>query len=140
MNRLFILAVAFIFAFASSQKAVAVESARELAKKCHKIGKDNSSKRRRVYIPNTRDALQCWGYMQAIQNLLVLIDQDGTRILGVCAPDETTLRDLINSFLTYTRKYPSELEENAAAGAIKAMREAYPCPDQKQKAHVDHQR
>jgi hypothetical protein len=128
MNRLLILIAAFIFAFASSQKAGAVESARELANKCHKIGKDNSSKRRHVYIPNTRDALQCWGYMQAIQNLLVLIDQDGTRILGVCAPEETTLLDLINSFLAYTRKYPSELKENAAAVAIKAMREAYPCP------------
>jgi hypothetical protein len=128
MNQLVILAAAFIVAFASSQKAVAVESARELANKCQKIGKNHSDKRRRVYIPNTRGSLQCWGYMQAIQNLVVLVDQDGNRILGVCAPEETTLLDLINSFLAYTRKYPGELKENTAAVAIKAMQEAYPCP------------
>jgi hypothetical protein len=34
--------------------------------------------RRHIYIPSTREALTCWGYMQAMRDLSVLADEMGT--------------------------------------------------------------
>jgi hypothetical protein len=32
-----------------------------------------------IEIPNTQEALLCWGYMEALQDLSALVDQNGTR-------------------------------------------------------------
>jgi hypothetical protein len=87
MNRLLILVAAFIVAFASSQKAGAVESARELANKCQKIGKNYSGKWRHVYIQTHGLHFSAGGAaVHASDTVLVLIDQDGNRIFwSVCS-------------------------------------------------------
>jgi hypothetical protein len=53
---------------------------------------------RHVYIPHTREALTCWGYMQAMQDLSVLADQEGDRIMGACPPEKMTTLMLIQLF------------------------------------------
>jgi len=45
-------------------------------------------RQRHIYIPSTREALTCWGYMQAIQDLSVLADENGHRIMGACPPEQ----------------------------------------------------
>jgi len=35
-----------------------------------------------IRIPFTQKALVCWGYMQAMQDLSALADEDGRRIMG----------------------------------------------------------
>jgi hypothetical protein len=39
------------------------------------------------------EGLPCWYYMEAIQNMSVLVDQAGQPLLGVCAPPDSTVMD-----------------------------------------------
>jgi Rap1a immunity proteins len=119
--------VAAIILSVSDERAAAMDSARELAAKCQGVETIKNVKRRQVYIPNNADSLRCWGYMEAIQNFLVLSDPDGHGFLGVCAPEDTTLLQLVTSFLAFVRKHPGEMDDSPAVIAIRAMQEAYPC-------------
>jgi hypothetical protein len=70
--------------------------------------------------------LSCWHYMAAIQNASVLEDVRGVRLLGICAPPETTLIDYIRIFVRYARKIKTQ-ESNAAALAVVALSKTFPC-------------
>ena len=59
---------------------------------------------RHLYIPRTREALTCWGYMQAMQDLSVLADEEGHRIMGACPPEQTMTLQLIHSFVRYAAR------------------------------------
>ena|SRR2546426_11921774 len=83
--------------------------------------------RRHIYIPRTREALTCWGYMQAMQDLSVLADEEGHRIMGACPPEQTTTLQLIQSFVRYARAHRTELQGNAVLAVFRALREAHPC-------------
>jgi hypothetical protein len=41
--------------------------------------------------------------MQAMQDLSVLADENGHRIMGACPPEQTTTLQLIRSFVRYAR-------------------------------------
>lgn len=127
MRHALVLLLALIAALASSQKASAIESARELASDCQSLERGSKGTGAHIRIPDTKQALQCWGYMRAIQDLSVLADPDGHRIMGSCPPEETTLLQLIHAFITYARSHPSELQGNTAVVVIKALEEAFPC-------------
>ncbi|MGP0090732.1 MAG: Rap1a/Tai family immunity protein [Xanthobacteraceae bacterium] len=124
---LFSLILALIAALASSQKASASESARDLASDCRNLEQGRRGAGAHIKIPNTKEALQCWGYMRAMQDLSVLADQDGHRIMGSCPPEQTTVLQLIHVFVTHARSHPGELEGNAALVVIKALGDAFPC-------------
>jgi hypothetical protein len=64
--------------------------------------------------------------MAAIQNASVLEDVHGVRLLGICAPPETTLIDYIRIFVRYARKIKTQ-ESNAAALAVVALSKTFPC-------------
>jgi len=74
-----------------------------------------------------RAGLPCWHYMAAIQNASVLVDSGGKRLLGVCAPPDATLIDHVRIFARYARRNQKEVSDNAAAAAVVALSEAYPC-------------
>ena len=114
-------------AFAWSSAAAAVENARELADYCQSLERGTKGAGRHIYIPRTWEALTCWGYMQAVQDLSVLADEEGHRIMGACPPDQTTTMQLIQSFVRYARAHRSELQGNAVVTVFRALREAYPC-------------
>src|SRR6266478_8131212 len=82
---------------------------------------------RQIYSSRTREALTCWGYMQAMQDLSVLSDEEGHRIMGACPPEQTSTLQLIQSFVRYARAHRSELQGNAVVAVFRALREAYPC-------------
>src|SRR5207248_3764749 len=82
---------------------------------------------RHIYIPRTQEALTCWGYMQAMQDLSVLADEEGHRIMGACPPEQTTTLQLIQSFVRYARAHRTELQGNAVLAVFRALREAHPC-------------
>jgi len=114
--------------FAHSDTARAIDSARELVESCQELEKDREGAGKDILIPNSKEALVCWGYMQAMQDLSVLVDQHGRRVIGSCPPEEATSLQLIHAFLAYARAHASELEGNAAAAVIKALQESFPCP------------
>ena len=107
--------------------AAAVENAQELAGYCQSLERGAKGAGREIYIPRTREALTCWGYMQAMQDLSVLSDEDGHRIMGACPPEQASTLQLIQSFMRYSRAHRSELPGNAVIAVFRAMREAYPC-------------
>jgi hypothetical protein len=127
MRHAFVLLMALVAASAFSKKASAIESARNLATYCQRLEKGTKGTGRHIRIPNTKEALLCWGYMQAIQDLSVLTEEDGHRLMGSCPPEQITLLQLIHSFVTYARSHAGELKGNTAVVVIKALQEAFPC-------------
>ena len=104
-----------------------VDSARELVNACQDLEKDREGSGKDILIPNSTEALICWGYMQAMQDLSVLVDQSGRRLIGSCPPEETTSLQLIDAFLAYARAHAGDLRGNAAAVVVKAFVERFPC-------------
>jgi Rap1a immunity proteins len=77
-----------------------------------------------VDIPQS--GLSCWYYMSAIQNMSVLETPHGVRLLGICAPPETTLMDYVRVFVARARKRRTQ-SDNAAAVAVVVLSEIFPC-------------
>jgi Rap1a immunity proteins len=107
--------------------AAAIENADELAGYCQSLARGAKGAGRHIYIPSTREALTCWGYMQAMQDLSVLADENGHRIMGACPLEQTTTLQLIRSFVRYARAHRSELPDNAVVAVFRALREDYAC-------------
>ncbi len=69
--------------------------------------------------------LPCWYYMSAMQNMAVLVDESGTRFLGICPPADSTVVDFVRIFVQYARK--QKAEDNAAALVLPGLAQAFPC-------------
>jgi hypothetical protein len=121
------LLIALVAAVAFVWSAAAIENAEELVGYCQSLERGAKGARRHIYIPSTREALICWGYMQAMQDLSVLADEDGHRIMDACPPEQTTTLQLIRSFVRYARAHRNELPDNAVLAVFRALRGAYPC-------------
>src|SRR5437762_13371070 len=121
MAHAFRLTAIFIGLIAAYQEACAIESARDLANYCESLQRSTKGRGQYVRIPGTKEALQCWGYMQAMQNMSVLVDESGDRVMGSCPPEETTLLQLIRAFVIYARSHPQQLKGNAAIAVIKSF-------------------
>jgi hypothetical protein len=122
-----ILPIGLIATVIFAWSAAAVENAHELAGYCQSLKHGTKGTGHEIYIPRTREALTCWGYMQAMQDLSVLSDEDGQRIIGACPPEHTSTLQLIQSFVRYARAHRSDLPNNAVIAVFRALREAYPC-------------
>ena len=107
--------------------AHAMGSARELADDCRSLLQAKTGSGEEIRIPFTKKALVCWGYMQAMQDLSVLVDEHGRRFMGACPPQRTTLLELIQTFVSYARSH--ELPDNAALAVTRALHDAFPCSD-----------
>src|SRR6266702_3903978 len=126
MTRAFVLIwLTAIAAMPVSAHAMAI--ARELADDCRTLLKAKRGAGEQIQIPFTKKALVCWGYMQAMQDLSVLADEDGRRIMEACPPRRTTLLKLIQAFVSYAHSHTDELPNNAALAVTRALQEAFPC-------------
>jgi hypothetical protein len=79
-----ILSIGLVATVTFAWSAAAVENAHELAGYCQSLERGAKSTGRHIYIPHTQEALTCWGYMQAMQDLSVLADEEGHQIMGAC--------------------------------------------------------
>jgi hypothetical protein len=122
-----ILSIGLVATVAFAWSAAAVENAHELAGYCQSVGHGAKGAGRHVYIPRTQEALTCWGYMQGMQDLSVLTDENGRRVMGACPPEQMTTLQLIRLFVRYTSTHRSELAGNAVVAVFRALGEAYPC-------------
>jgi Ssp1 endopeptidase immunity protein Rap1a len=122
-----ILPIGLVATVAFAWSAAAVENADELVGYCQSLERGVKGAGRHIYIPSTREALTCWGYMQAMQDLSVLAEENGHRFMGACPPEQTTTLQLIRSFVRYARAHRNELPHNAVVAVFRALREAYPC-------------
>ena len=122
-----ILPIGLVAIVAFAWSGAAVENAHDLAGDCQSLERSAKGAGRHIYIPRTREALTCWGYMQGMQDLSVLADEEGHRIMGACPPEQMTTLQLIQSFVRYARAHRSELQGNAVVAVFRALQEAYPC-------------
>lgn len=120
------LALMLVLLFAAVPRD-AHASARELAGQCQTLLAGKRGSGDQIRIPLTKKALECWGYMQAVQDFAALADENGRRILGVCPPDRATLLDMVQAFVRYARSHGKDLPDNAALAVIQALQSAYPC-------------
>jgi hypothetical protein len=122
-----ILSIGLVVTVAFAWSAAAVENAHELAGDCQSLERGVKGAGRHIYIPRTRDALICWGYIQAMQDLSVLVDENGHRIMGACPPEQMTTLQLIRLFVRYASTHRSELPGNAVVAVLRALQKSYPC-------------
>ncbi len=126
MTLVFLL-ISLTIAAATPVSAHATGSARDLADDCRTLVQAKTGTGEQIRIPFTRKALVCWGYMQAMQDLSVLADENGRRIIGACPPERTTLLELIQAFVSYARSHADRLPDNAALAVSQALHESFPC-------------
>jgi Rap1a immunity proteins len=122
------IALALVAVPFSSRPARAFETGRELAAQCKSVDASALRSERDAYIPGTSAALQCWGYMQAMQDLSVLVDDDGKRIMGACPNEKTSLLQMTHAFVGYAERHSSDLNNDAALIVAEALKETFPCP------------
>ena len=131
--------VVFLIAVSNSwsQSVGASESTAKMVHYCQNLERGTKGRGKHIRIPNTRQALLCWGYMQAMQDISVLVTQDGRRLVGSCPPEQTTLLQLIHIFIRHERSNPSEKQGNTASAVIKALQDAVPCHQQRASAQKE---
>lgn len=77
---------------------------------------------------NDPGALQCWGYIQAAQELSAIVDEGAKHPLTrACPPAESTGLQLVRVFVSYAQRHPEHLHERAGLLVIEAFRAAFPC-------------
>jgi hypothetical protein len=92
---------------------------RDLLNACQSLERGKRGTGQVIHIPKTSGALICWGYMEAMQDLSIWVDQSGNRIFGSCPPESTTTLDLIHAFVAYGRLHYREMPK-AVPGHIEA--------------------
>jgi hypothetical protein len=121
-----IVAIVLIFVSGQAQSANPVG---DLLNGCQILERGKRGTGQMVHIPKSKGALVCWGYMKAMQDLSVWVDENGNKILGSCPPERTTTLDLIHSFVRYGRSHRRQLPSNAALAVAKAFQQAFPCDE-----------
>jgi hypothetical protein len=120
-----LIVVAVVAGWSLSHAAASAATPEQFFQSCEAVLKGTPVDRGEAEIP--AEGLPCWHYMAAVQNMSTLVDQRGDHLLGICAPAETTLMQYVQIFVRYVRKNPKELRDNAAAIAVVAMSDAFPC-------------
>jgi hypothetical protein len=111
--------------FAGQANAMAPSELRQSCASIAKVAKPSRSNQ--VDIPAA--GLPCWYFMSAVQNMSVLTDERGGRLLGICAPPESSVLDYVQIFVRALHRKSSG--DNAAAQVVAALAESYPCPSPK---------
>ena len=101
-------------------------TSKDLLASCEAVTRGaHSAKGEAIEIPSA--GLFCWHYFSALQNMSVLVDQNGRSLLGICAPEKTTLLDYVRIVVEYAQQHPQAMQGNAAALAVMALSKAFPC-------------
>src|ERR1700730_5608923 len=122
--------ITLIVALAISSPGRAADRAPRMSDYCQALEKGTKKSGEHLRIPNTKEALLCWGYMEAMQDVSVLVTPEGHRLIGACQPGKTRLLKLIRIFVSHERSIPSDQQGNTAAAVIKALQDSFPCHQQ----------
>lgn len=103
-------------------------SGQQLLRQCEALDRGVVQKGGAVAIPGSRDAVECWAYMAAVQDFAGTVEQEGgPSILGSCPSSDTTRLDFVRAFLRYGRGHPADLDLKASVAVILALQSVYPC-------------
>jgi len=104
------------------------ETGNGLLQACEALEREARISGGNIQLPARTDVHKCWGYMAAMQDLSVAVDETGKPLLGSCPSPKTTLTQLIRVFTNYARAHPQELHLKASQLVYRAMLSAFPCP------------
>jgi hypothetical protein len=97
------------------------ETGNTLLQACEALEREIRISGNNVQLPPRPDVHKCWGYMAAIQDLSVAVDdQTGKPLLGSCPGPNITLTQHIRVFTNYARAHPQELHERAPVLVLSA--------------------
>ncbi len=83
-------------------------------------------------------ALPCWYYMSSIQDMSVLVDPAGHRLLGICPPPNSDVLDFVKAFVRSARRRDVDKEDNAAAAVVPALARQFPCGNEQRASAEPH--
>ena len=134
MRAVFLVAAVVLVLASCAQAAKAVETALEVASHCKQVAEGRIEEARDgdqlVYFESNFETGKCWGFFQAVQQAVRIGDESTqTSFLGVCAPSESTLIQIVLIFRRYVEVNPSVGHENAFYVALRALDAAFPCKD-----------
>lgn len=117
-----------LFILSSSLPARSLESANELLGGCEGFLRAYrpAGAGFRLEAPNGA-VYECWGYINAFQQLSALVDDGHKPLTGACVPPEGTAVQILRVVVAYLQRHPERLHERAGLVALSAMREAFPC-------------
>jgi hypothetical protein len=120
--------VAVIAYVALVPKAFGAETAGEFASLCTSIVGAVPASDGQLHFNPTFDNGRCWGAFAAVQALSRIKSAvDRPPLLGICAPEETTRRELIKIFTDYVADHPELRTQDFSVVVVTALRRRYPC-------------
>jgi hypothetical protein len=129
--------IAAVFAVASAfallTKEAAAVTADELLPSCELLVQQS-----KPVTPGTTwvptEGEKCWDYFEALWDVSLLVDRRSCNsvpcnkpVLGICMSEGVTLRQIVRAFVTAAHQNPGQLNSSAAAIALAALRDAFPC-------------
>jgi hypothetical protein len=83
-----------------------VETALQVQSWCRAVANAPVRSDDRIGMEQTFDASFCWGAFATIQLLTEYVRADGTRVLGICVPPNSTRLELVKIFSKYLDEHP----------------------------------
>lgn len=111
----------------AAESSLRIDDTASLAISCRSLGTGTPSASRRSPGGEPSDLVLCLGYMQAMQDVAALANEEGRPIIGSCPPRHTTLLQMVDIFLTYARNNRAESGGNAATAVVRSLQDAFPC-------------
>lgn len=105
---------------------VSAETFETLLSSCKAVA-DARVRSEKVTLPQDFESGVCWGAFSVFQGVIVVADQNGHRIFGVCTPSKSTRTQEIAVFVEFARRNPQRLHEEAFDVVLDALRKAFPC-------------
>ncbi len=130
MKRTLPLRIAALLATTTITGTCLAQSAQQMLSACRPIALGEVTSEG-VKFPRTFETGQCWGMFAMLQADVVKIDDRNRRILGACAPAESTRSQLIQIFVKYAESNPERLHEDGTSIALESLQRAFVCPSAK---------
>ena len=122
-----ILSIGLVATVVFAWSAAAMENAHELARFCQGLERGAEGAGRHIYIPRTREALTCWGYMQAMQTSHCSPMRRATGLWELVRRSRRRRCSSFNRLCAMRAAHRIELAGNAVVVVFRALREVYPC-------------
>ena len=119
---------AVLFIPVSSERAAAI-TRDELLRSCKAVTSSvDFSKRSSFDIPAS--GLPCWYYMSAVQNMSIIVDQNGEHALRICPPSSSSLADYVQAFVLHERQQKNAGDnDNPAPDVLMSLAKRFPCKE-----------
>jgi hypothetical protein len=98
-----------------------------LLRRCERFQQIVEFRGNEIKIPRDIDAAMCFGYVSGVMDLIYLVDDADKSLLSVCAPEGTSVEQLVQIFVNFARSRPEKWHEQARLGMMASLWAAFPC-------------